>query len=423
MVEPNAMPDKRNPAVESLMRVLNGVALALIALSVLGQCLFYGLIYIGTGSEDLPSVGSLGAIAFATVPGIVLAFAKLILNVLRSPKNPEARPKAAVYFAIVALWVLLRIIAEKHLIDRAETIGVPEQQTEPSEQFLSGQEWAKANTPIHNTQCKGNHEFNRGCWHQIDLRRQAQREAGYEWAKKNLPRKATLCQGAPYFVLGCRTYFMQHLHKPKPDGMGKYAGMTTAECIEEVNANYEAAKALDLEHENSHSIGATLRRQWVPALQDCENYDKLVDDQFMPQAYQRLESAIGKLKARQTLAKDEAATVLQDFAKMSKIPEQPYTEAYMRRFDEYSKRLSGEHREPEIAYPQISCAEYQAKLDEISRLDEERSAAMNALKRPGGVVSDSAKYSRLNQQRIEMLWDWKLYTEGAKKAGCEFAKR
>jgi hypothetical protein len=205
--------------------------------------------------------------------------------------------------------------------------------------------------------------------------------------------------------------------------MGKYEGMTTAECVEEVNSNFGALKAIDLEHENLHSIDVTYRKHWVPELDDCQNYDKFVQNNFMPKAYARIESAIDKLKAGQKVPDDEKASVLKDFTEMSKIGEQPYTVAYMKRFDEYSKRLNGEYNEPVIVYPQISCGEYQAKIDEMTRLDRERSDAIFALKRPDGVVADSVKHSRLNQQRIDMLWDWKLYTDGAMKAGCEIVTK
>ena len=413
-------PDKAAAVSGSVMRVLNGVALALIALSVLAQCLRHVLMYIEPGGNGLTPGGLLGLISFAIIPGMLLAFAKLILNILRSFKHAEARPRAAMYFLIVMLPFALPVIPLTAPSRSTETVIATRQaQPEETEQFITGREWAKANNPIHNTQCKGTHEFNRGCWMQIDLRRKAQRAEGYEWAKQNLPQKANLCQGAPYWVLGCRRYFVEHLRKPQPAGKGRYEGMTTAECIEEVNGKYEALRAIDLEHENLHSIEVTYRKHWAPDLKDCENYDKFVDNNFMPKAYARIESAIEKLKVGQKISDDEKATLLKDFSQMSLIREQPYTVAYMKRFDEYSKRFNGDYTEPVTVYPQISCNEYQAKIDEMSRLDRERSDAMLALKRPDGVVTDSEKHSRLNQQRIEMTWNWKLYTDGARKAGCK----
>lgn len=412
--------DKATTPSASIMRLINGVVLALIGLSVLAQCLSYTLFYIEPGNNVLAHGGILGLISLAITPGMVLAFAKLILNVLRSFKDSEARHMAVIYFVIVMLPFVLPIALMKAPSRSTETV-IAAQQTPPeeSEQFTAGRDWANANKPVHNTLCKGTHEFNRGCWQQIEQRRKAQRDEGYEWARQYLPEKANLCQGAPYFVLGCRTYFMEHLRKPKPAGMGKYEGMSTAECIAEVNGNYEASQALDLELENFRSIEVTYRKFWGPELRDCENYDKLVDNNFMPKAYARIASAIDRLKAGQQLSEDEKTIVLKDFTAMSKIREQPYTLAYMERFEEYSKRLNGEYSEPTLVYPQISCSEYQAKINEMAQLDKERSDAMLALKRPDGVVVDVAKHSHLNQQRIDMLWDWKLYTDGARKSGCK----
>ena len=412
----------RTPA--SVMRVLNGVALTLIGLSVLAQCLRYIWMYIEPGNNGLTPGGFLGLISFSIIPGMLLAFAKLILNVVRSFKNINALRKAAMYFLVLLLPFALPVIFAIAPSRSTETVIAAHQAApEESEQFITGREWAKANNPLHNTQCMGVNEFNRGCRSQIELRRKVQRDQGYEWARVNLPEKAILCQGAPYFVLGCRTYFVQHLRKPKPAGLGKYEGMTTAECIEEVNGNFEASKAIDLEQENFHSIESAYKKHWEPELINCENYDKLADNNFMLAAYARLDSAIDKLKAGQKLPGDEQAIMLKDFTGMSNIRGQPYTVAYMQRFEEYSKRLNGEYSEPLIAYPQILCNEYQARIDEMTRLDKEHSDAMLALKRPDGVVTDSARHSTLNQQRIDMMWDWKLYTDGAKKAGCKIAKQ
>lgn len=408
----------------SVMRILNGVALTLIGLSVLAQCLHYIWMYIEPGNNGLTPGGFLGLISFAVIPGMLLAFVKLILNVIRSFKNISALRKAAMYFLVLLLpFALPLIFAISPSRSTQTVIAAHQARPEEGEQFMTGRDWAKANNPIHNTQCKGSNEFNRGCRSQIELRRKVQRDEGYEWAKANLPEKAILCQGAPYFVLGCRTYFVEHLRKPKPAGLGKYEGMTTAECIEEVNGNFEAAKAIDLEQENFRSIEVAYKKHWAPELKDCENYDKFVENGFMPAAYARIDSAIDKLKAGKKVPDDEQATVLKDFTEMSKIREQPYTVAYMRRFDEYSKRLNGEYSEPATTYPQISCNEYQDKIDEMTRLDKERSDAMLALKRPDGVVADSARHSTLNQQRIDMMWDWKLYSDGAKKAGCKIVQK
>ncbi len=422
MTNTTSQPNQAATTSQSVMRIVNGIALGLIGLSVLAQCLRHILMYIEPGNNGLTPGGLLGLISFSIVPGMVLAFAKLILNVIRSPRNTRARPKAAMYFLVVMVPFVLPLILMK-APDRSAATTVAMQQAEPeqSEQFMTGREWATVNNPIHDTQCKGSSEFNRGCRMQIELRRKAQREQGYEWARQNLPVKATLCQGTPYFVLGCRTYFVEHLRKPKPAHLGKYEGMTTAECIEEVNGNFEARKALNLEEENFVAIEVHYRKHWEPELRDCENYDKHIELTFMPQAYGRLEKAIDRIKKGNIPTDDEQASLFKDFTEMSKIREQPYTVAYMKLFDQYSKLPNGDPREHAIAYLQISCGEYQAKLNEMSQQVKERTNALLALQRSDGMIIESAEQQRLDRQRTEIMSDWTLYTDGAKKAGCNIA--
>lgn len=399
------------------MRVLNGVALVLVAASVLAQCLGFALRYSGDGSGIAGS--ALGLIGLTIVPGMVLALAKLVLNLLRWFRGGRVGPRAAMYGAVVALpFVFALILAAASSRANAPLLEAHGLEVIESEQYLAGSEWAKAHRPVHNTECKGSHEFQRGCWNTIDLRRKAQRDEGYEWAGKHLPEKAALCQGSAYFVLGCRTYFAERLKKPALEGVAKYEGMTTAECREAVNARFEAAKAIDLEHENFRSIDSTAQRHWIPELADCENYDKLATSKVVPSAYARLAGALDKLREGQQLGDDEKSGMLKDFTMVSTVPRDLRTEAYMQLFDEYVRYLNGEVQRPDIVYPKLTCPEFQARIEQLRQLDKDRSDAMAALRRPGGVITDGAAHATLNQQRIDMLWEWKLHTQGAAKAGC-----
>ncbi len=158
MTNPTPPTDKETPARASVMRILNGIALALIGLSVLAQCSRYILMYIEPGNNGLTPGGILGLISFSIIPGMVLAFAKLILNVLRSFNSAEARPKAALYFLIVMLPFVLPVILMKAPNRSTETVIAAQQaQPEVSEQFATGLEWAKANKPILNTSSFGVH--------------------------------------------------------------------------------------------------------------------------------------------------------------------------------------------------------------------------------------------------------------------------
>jgi hypothetical protein len=247
-------------------------------------------------------------------------------------------------------------------------------------------------------------------------------QAGYEWARQNQPVKASACQGRPYFALGCRRYFFEHLVVPKPAGQGKYEGITTEECRAEVNANYELADQLDIETDSSPRVAISrLRRHWAPDLQDCENYDrhakKLTTITVAP--YERLTSLVEKLKAHEALTEEEQAAVDADVIEISKRNDEVYKRAYFLLHAEYAKRLQEKYKEVPAVRPQMSCEEYRGKNDEMRRLDNERVAAMRALKRDDGVITNGAMHAELNRQRLDMLWDWKRYTDGAKAAGCD----
>ena len=208
-----------------------------------------------------------------------------------------------------------------------------------SEQFLIGQEWSAANKPLRGSQCPGSDEFIRGCRKNIQARQEANVLVGREWARQHQPAKASACRGpVPYVVLSCRQYYFEHLAKPKPAGQGKYEGMTTAECKEEVNANFEASEQLDLENGNPQSAAATRGRHWIPELTDCENFDKLKENTFMPPAYDRLQKVLDKLHAGQPVAESEHAALRSDFTRMAGVSDQPYKSAYMAKFEEYTAR-------------------------------------------------------------------------------------
>lgn len=408
----------------SLQRILNVTALAIIVLSVLAQCIGLAMALNNSMGKDITSlVFFFGMLSFSIIPGTLLAFAKFLLNVIRSFKTAAARMKALVYL-VATLWPLVTaaLISANAMHLKHLATGVAPGETQESEQFLAGRDWATRNHPVRDAECTGSHDFRRGCWSYLAAHRHEQFLAGQAWARENLPAKASACSRpgiATHVIVGCRNYFFEHLAKPKPAGQGQYEGMTTAECQAEVNANYEVSEQLDLETGNMRSIEVTRRRNWIPELRDCENYDKLAENTLMPHAYDRLQKLLDKMKTGHVVSDEERAEILKDFTAMSKVHEQPYKTAYFKLFDEYSQRREGEYKEPVIVYPKISCEEYQAKIDEMKRTDNERVAAMNALKRADGVVTDGARHSQLNQQRIAMLWDWKLYTDGARAAGCE----
>lgn len=418
-IEPDKAGAPPSPRALNVIAVVNGTVLAIIALAVLAQCIGFGIRLFGATEKTDPGwLAVFGYLSIAIIPGVLLAFVKFLLNVIRSFKDSKARPRAAGYL-LVTLWplILLMFISAGSIGTRNDP--VPGREPE-SEQFLAGRDWAREKQPVSGSACRGSSEFNRGCRSVIAERRRAQFLAGRDWAKANTPARASACQGdSLHFISGCRNYFFEHLAQPKPAGQGRYEGMTTAECKTEVNANYELSTRLDLEDGNTHAAQSTTRRHWIPDLADCENYDKLADNTFMPKAYDRLQRLLDKLKSDQAVSEDEKAVMLKDFGDMAMLRDQPYKTAYFNLADEAIARMSPGYKNPTTYFPKISCEEYQAKIDETGNLDRQRVAAMQALKRPDGVVVDSARHDDLNRQRIAALWDWKFYTDGAKAAGCE----
>lgn len=318
----------------SLSRILNALALTLIALSVLAQLARLALLRSSAMPDSPVLTALLGAIGFAVLPGIVLAFTGFVRHAIASAKTPSARPKAALFLLIALLPLILPpgVPEAPRAAPQVAAADEPE-----SEQFLTGRDWAAQNKPLRGSQCPGSDEFMRGCRSDIDARQKQNVALGRAWAAEHLPARASLCRGPiPYMVLGCRQYFSEHLAKPKPAGQGKYEGMTSAECVEEVNANFEAGEQLDLENGNPQSAAVTRHKHWEPELKDCENYDKLAENTFMPKAYNRLQAVLDKLKAGSAVSLQEHAELRQDFTTMASVHDQPYKSAYLTLFQQYT---------------------------------------------------------------------------------------
>jgi hypothetical protein len=92
-------------------------------------------------------------------------------------------------------------------------------------------------------------------------------------APQNRPERASRCKGTPDFILGCRTWYFQQAGA-RTEGPGPFGTRTTAECIEEVNANYEVMRDLDLLDGNDRAPELARRRQWDPDLLQCEQLDR-----------------------------------------------------------------------------------------------------------------------------------------------------
>jgi hypothetical protein len=323
----------------SFSRIFRYAAYTLIGLSAIGQLARLAATPGGTVAEQPVVLAIIVMTAFTALPGLLLAIGMLVYHAIRAVKHKDARIKAVIFLAVAVLPFLGRTPQEDPRARRLDGVDVVH---EESDQFLSGAEWAAANLPLRGSQCPGSEEFIRGCRSNITERQKANVALGRAWAQANQPALASACRGpVPYVVLGCRQYYFEHLAKPKPAGQGKYEGMTTAQCKEEVNANFEASENLDLENGNPQSAAVTRRRHWEPELRDCENYDKLVENTFMPAALARLEKVQAKLAAGQAVSPDEHAALLKDFTQMASVHDQPYKTYYLKEFDKYTAGKDG----------------------------------------------------------------------------------
>jgi hypothetical protein len=398
------------------MRIVTVLAWVLATLALLARVSMLLIVRDGDAPFAHPALLLLaGTFAFAILPGLVCTLVLLVVYLVRSVR--AARPRA---LAVLLLAMLLAPGLGGLALQRSTAAMQAAAAPEESAQFHDGHDWAVAHKPLRGSQCIGNAEFDRGCRQQIAERHERELAEGSAWAQAHRPALGSQCSGigAPYVVVGCFRYFTAHLKQPKPAGQGRYEGMTTAQCQAEVNANFEAMSQVDIEDGDAWRIGVYHRKGWDQDLKECENYDTIASGTAIAQAERRLSAALDRLKAGGQPSMEEKTAIVRDMAAVGALPDQPYKAYYLREFDEYTQRIDGSYRAPEPDYPDLPCAAYQTHLETLRQQDADRVAALRALKRPDGVVTDSAQWARLNQARIDALWDVKKFTDGAKAHQC-----
>jgi hypothetical protein len=262
-----------------MQRLFNYAFLGIIGLSLLAQTARFGLGMSGNSSAFLASITE--GLGLAIVPGTALAVLKFLLYTNCSFRDAGARLLAGCY-ALIMLWpALLAGVALMTAVDGMtepaadggwRELRVPN--AVESNSYLEGESWAKAHAPRFHRDCKGNDAFIRGCTATIRAQRQEQARAGADWAQQNQPQFASICRGTPDFIQGCRTWYFQQPSAARPAGRGPFGTSTTAECIVEVNANYEVMRELDLLDGNASGPELVRREQWVPDLARCEQLDR-----------------------------------------------------------------------------------------------------------------------------------------------------
>ncbi|WP_157359557.1 hypothetical protein [Caldimonas brevitalea] len=331
-----------------MQRLFHYAFLGIIGLSLAVQTLQFGAAMSGSTHVLLESAVEQGGLV--VMLGSVVAFLKLLLNLVRGVRQPAARLSALCY-GLILVWplVLLAIGAGNAVSTQAEppllreTGGavrrVPEPRQHVSAQFLAGQAWAQVHSPAMRSECQGSEEFIRGCFVRILEARKEQETAGHEWASQNRPRRVSACKGdTPHFVLGCHKWYMEQSGAARTWPFG---ATTTEECREEVNANYEAAHQLYLAEGNEHGAEVNRHRHWIPDLQSCEQVDRKLQDPMMAQAYARLSTLVEKMRGGARPTGEEQAAFKRDYTEMAKVPDQPYKEAYLKLANEYLERMAG----------------------------------------------------------------------------------
>jgi len=199
------------------------------------------------------------------------------------------------------------------------------------------------------------------------------------------------------------------------------SGKTTTQCRDEVNAYWEPLIQDMREEGKDHAAGSWTRRNWMPELAECQNYDNIRIGDVIHKPASRLQDLVKKAEDGGRITEPERAMVLKDLTGVSAFPDNPYKQAYLAQSDYFFQLADGTIKPPEKTPLQLSCPEFQARLDELRQAEQETNAAQARLKRSDGVVTDGAQWKALNQVRLDRLWDWKLYTDGAKAAGCAMA--
>ncbi|HJV70041.1 hypothetical protein [Ideonella sp.] len=414
-----------------MQRLFHYTFLALIGLSLALQTL--GLLGDMSGDTTgiLHSVAEAGAVLVGL--GTVAAFLKLLLNLVRSVRQRDARWLALAYAAVLAWPLLLGAVKlASNVQAQAQVVEMPtpeggvrkvlqqrEPELPPSPEFVAGQAWADEHRPAVGADCKGSGEFRRGCFIRMQDQRKAQEAAGRAWAEQQRPQRISQCKGdSVHAVLGCLKWLQEQPDAPRGWPFG---ATSTAECEVEVNANYETARQLYIAEGNPHGAEVNRRRHWLPDLRQCQLIDRHVQDPMMVQAYSRLAALVSKLQQRAPVTSEEDAAFRSDYTEMAKVPDQPYKEAYLRLAAEYLERQGGVFTDNSPPPLQLSCEEFATRLETMRQADASRVEEMRALKGADGIVRDGRRHDLLNRQRIEMLWEWKLVTDGAKAAGCPAA--
>ena len=216
---------------------------------------------------------------------------------------------------------------------------------------------------------------------------------------------------------GCSRHVTEGKRIGKPVRQGAWdSGKTTAQCQEEVNAYWSAVVQDWREQGQDQAASVNTRRNWMPELQACGNYDNARASKVVTPALSRLNAVLAKMEMGQKPSPEEQASTLQDMQQVSLFAPHEMRSTYLAKADRYLALSAGLER-PRHGPLDLTCAGYQEGLERL-RQAERTDAEAQAQLRQGDRITDGDAWNRLNDARIERLWSVRRYTEAAHAKGC-----
>jgi len=247
---------------------------------------------------------------------------------------------------------------------------------------------------------------------------------GYETAQQRNITEHAACKtlyGKPEDGLkltGCSRYVSSQKIQPPRVRQGDWnSGKTTAECEAEVNAYWSVVIQDMRERGDDHAANSWTRRNWSPELVECKNYDNARIGKVVFEPLIRLRDILRRLDQGKEWTEQDRETVQKDIEQVTAFPEHQAKTEYLEGAARFFRIVEGSEK-PNVLPPLLlSCDEFKRKIEELQKAEHQDSKAQAALKKDG-VIVESQQYAKLNQGRLDRLWSFKRYLDGAQAAGC-----
>jgi len=245
--------------------------------------------------------------------------------------------------------------------------------------------------------------------------------SGYDMAKEKQITTHAGCALAfqHHYKASCQKYMTEQKVFPPKVKQGDWgSGKTTAQCAAEVNAYWEPIIKDEQEKGGDHAAASWTRRSWGPDLKECQNYDNVRISKVIHEPAARLDDILKRLDQDGKITQADRDTINRDMPGVSAYPDDEYRTAYLNKAERFNRFADGAEK-PFVEKPlQLSCDEINAELDKL-RTAEKDDVAEQAKLRRGATITNGARWDELNKARIDRLWSFKRFTDGAKAASCQ----